>query len=269
MTEFENFLNEIGLNLNHQILVHSSFKAINKSFHISGQEVISSLKNSVNPEKGSIIFPAFTYCFKNSYNSNEIFDRNLSPSKVGYLSELFRNSENVIRTLSPTHSFSMWGKVTSIFDESNSPESPLGKDSICAWLDESDNSYVLMLNTDFSAFTMGHFYEIKYQVPWYDFSPWQHLGVEKIGVSTNGAQKLKEIPGCAKSFTNFESYLLDRNLISRFYHNDFWAYYVNLSKIKSETEYFYKNKFINLLCDSGKCKTCDSRREFLMERGLL
>lgn len=269
MNNFEKFLINIGIKPNNHILIHSAFSAIKKNFNSSGEEVISTFKNFVNPSFGSLIFPAFTYCFKRQDNSNDVFDIKLSPSKVGYLSELFRNSSNVIRTSSPTHSFSLWGKVTEIFDESNCPESPLGNGSICEWLNNVENSYVLMLNVDFTAFTMGHYYEVRYKVPWYNFSPWKYLGVENIGVSTNEEIHLKEIPGCAKSFINLEKYLLEQKQIKKYFFNNFWAYFINLSEIQSDIEFYFTQNFINLLCDSEICNACKSRREFLKERGLI
>lgn len=269
MNNFEKFLIEIGITPNHHILIHSGFSAIKKNFHLNGEEVISAFKNLINPDLGSLIFPTFTYCFKRRDNSNEIFNRQLSPSKVGYLSELFRNSSDVIRTSSPTHSFSLWGRVTDIFDESNSPESPLGENSVCEWLNKTENSYVVMLNVNFTAFTMGHYYEVYYKVPWFDFSPWAYLGVENIGVSTSGEIHLKEIPGCAKSFINFEKYLLEKKRINKYFVNNFWAYFINLSEIQSDIKFYFTQNFINLLCDSETCNACKSRREFLKERGLI
>ena len=65
--------------------------------------------------------------------------------------------------------------------------------------------YVLMLGTDFSSLTYGHYIEIQAKVPWFDFSPWDYLNVLPIGVSIKGEQKLKEIPGCAKSFVTLKS----------------------------------------------------------------
>jgi len=269
MNPFGDFCIQLGMKENHDVLIHASYHALKDNFQLSGEEIISSLKNLIDEKSGSLIFPAFTYCFKKSDKSSEIFDKVNSESKVGYLSEIFRKSQNVIRTSSPTHSFSIWGNIIDFIGKDNSPESPLGIGSVCDFLDNHENSYVLMLNTNFSSFTMGHFYEIKYKVPWFDFSPWRHLNVENYGVSKTSIQKLKEIPGCAKSFINFEKFLLEENIINKKFFNNFWAYYIRLQNIKSEVEYFYKNNFMHLLCEKSKCNACDSRREFLAEKGVI
>ena len=206
---FEDYIKNLGLMTSNHVIVHSSFKKIKSTFpQITPDEIINNVKEIITPF-GSIIFPAFTYCFKKSTGNYEIFDQANLKSKVGLLSEIFRSSQDVIRTSSPTHSFALWGKVTEEIKEDNAPNSPLGKGSVLDWLTKTENSFILMLGTDFSSLTYGHYLEIQAQVPWYNYSPWDHLNVLPIGVSITGEQKLKEIPGCAKSFANFEKYLLD------------------------------------------------------------
>ena len=267
MNNFFDFCKGLGIESNHQILIHSSFSAINKAFSISPTETIIQLKKLISPVAGSIIFPAFTYCFKKSDGTNEIYDRLNSPSKVGLLSEEFRKSSGVVRTSSPTHSFSLWGKIIKIIPETNSPESPLGENSVCQYLVNHPSSHVLMLNTDFSSFTLGHHYEIICKVPWFNFSPWDYMNVEEYGVSTQGLQKLKEIPGCAKSFVSIEKHLLNKKLINKIFYNSFFAYYFDVKSIHEELIYFFRNNYSSLLCREGACKACDSRRIFIQKEG--
>jgi aminoglycoside 3-N-acetyltransferase len=165
---------------------------------ITPGEIIDTIKDLIRPS-GSAIFPAFTYCFKKSSGDYEMFDRENSRSKVGLLSETFRLSKGVIRTSSPTHSFALWGRIKEDIDVNNSPDSLLGKVSMLEWLTNNPDSYALMLGTNFSALTYGHYLEVEAKVPWYNFSPWDYMGVLPIGISVKGEQKLKDIPGCAKS----------------------------------------------------------------------
>lgn len=258
--ELEIFFKKLGLNKAINIIVHSSFSTIRSVFpKITPDEIIASLKNVVTPF-GSIIFPAFTYCFKKYQVTNDVFDRDNSKSKVGLLSETFRLSGNVIRTSSPTHSFSLWGKITNDIDQNNSPQSPLGKGSVLEWLTTNSNSYILMLGTDFSSLTFGHYLEIQAKVPWLNFSPWDYLNVLPIGVSVNGEQKLKEIPGCAKSFVKFEKYLLANNLIEKRNFNTLESYLIPIELLYKEGIEYFSNNFESLLCAKGNCQACDSRR---------
>lgn len=66
--------------------------------------IISVLKKTVG-ENGILIMPAFSY----SFCRNEVFDVRNTPSTVGLLSEYFRKSDGVIRSLHPIFSFSVWG----------------------------------------------------------------------------------------------------------------------------------------------------------------
>lgn len=259
---FAQMLDNIGLSRYHNILLHCGYKAIRNSFPGSNAStVISNLKNVIDPRDGSIIMPAFTYCFKKADGSHEVFDRKNSKSKVGYISEEFRKSRDVIRTSSPTHSFSLWGKVTKDITPGNNPESPLGAGSIMEWLSKTKNSYMLMLGTDFTAFTMGHYLEIIANVPWYDYSPWEYMGVKKIGVSNNGEIEFKEVPGCAKPFVEFENYLLENNFIMPFVYGNLRMLYISVETLLKYGKKYFSNSYKNLLCIKGNCKACDSRRE--------
>ena len=258
---FEEYLKNIGLIPAQNIIVHSSFKRINSVFpKLTPIQIIDGLKQILTTS-GSIIFPTFTYCFKKSAGDYETFDRINSKSKVGLLSEIFRLSNGVIRTSSPTHSFALWGNVMKEIDSQNSPKSPLGEGSILDWLTIKSDSYVLMLGTDFSSLTYGHYLEIEAEVPWFDFSPWDHMNVLPIGMSIEGEQNLKEIPGCAKSFVNFESFLVEKKIINKYEYEGLSAYFISINLLLSEGMKFFSENYNKLLCPPNTCKACDSRRK--------
>ncbi len=258
---FLDYLYQLNLSESINIIVHSSYKRINSTFlQTAPNDLINSLKNILT-KNGSIIFPTFTYCFKKSSGDYEVFDRLNSKSKVGLLSETFRLSEGVIRTSSPTHSFALWGNVTKYIDENNSPESPLGKESVLDWFTHQPNSFVFMLGTDFSSLTYGHYLEIAAKVPWYDYSPWDYLNVLPIGVSISGEQQLKEIPGCAKGFIKFEEHLLENNLIKKFEFNGLSSYLIRIKLLYDDGIKYFSENYRDLLCAAGTCPACDSRRE--------
>jgi aminoglycoside 3-N-acetyltransferase len=258
---FNDYLNIIGLKMDFNIIVHSSFRKIKNAFpDLTPEDSIYALKKLIT-KNGSIIFPSFTYCFKKTSGDFEVFDNATSKSKVGLLSERFRMSNEVIRTTSATHSFALWGKIKDDIDETNSPDSTLGKESVLDWLNNRSPSYVLMLGTDFSSLTYGHYLEIEAKVPWFDYSPWDYMNVLPIGVSIDGEQKLKEIPGCAKGFVNFEKYLLDKNIIQKHVYRDLSAYFISIKLLYDEGLVYFSNYYENLLCRKNTCPACDSRRE--------
>lgn len=263
-TELKSFLINLGLKESFNIIVHSSFNRISSVFpQLKPIQTIDNLKEIIT-SSGSIVFPTFTYCFKKSSGDYEIFNRLNSKSKVGLLSETFRLSDGVIRTSSPTHSFGLWGKITNDIIATNSPESPLGEGSVLEWLTYNPNSYVLMLGTDFSSLTYVHYLEIQAKVPWYDFSPWDYLNVLPIGVSTSGEQKLREIPGCAKSFVNFESYLLEKKSINKYEYEGLSSYLINTKLLYDEGMKFFPKHYDKLICPKNTCPACDSSRRILL-----
>ncbi|MBD3225896.1 MAG: hypothetical protein GF313_14300 [Caldithrix sp.] len=263
---FKTFLLKIGVCRGCHVMVHSSLKQMRQAFGaIDAGEMIKILKNVVT-EEGSLIMPTFTYCFKKRKGEQEAFDRETSGSKTGLLTEVFRTSEGVVRTASPTHSFALWGNVTSFFDAHHAPASPLGKASVLNWLAEQDKAFILLLGTDFTSLTFGHYLENITPMPWVDHCPWDYLDVLPVGVSTRGQQSLKEVPGCSKSFTNFQHDLHEQQKIKPFYVNGVQNYNIPVSMLVREGLPYFRNNPMNLLCKQGTCQACDARRFFYMEK---
>ncbi len=257
------FLINLGLSRNQHLIIHSSFRKIKNSFPgINAEDLINTIKDIIF-ENGSIIFPAFTYCFKKKDQTSEIFNRQKTQSKVGYLSEVFRISSNVVRTSSPTHSFSLWGNVTKFINENNSPESPLGKNSVLDWFSRQEESFIMLAGCDFSSLSLCHYFEVIFNVPYLNCFPWNYLNIQPIGVSNNGEQNLEQVPGCSKSFVNFENYLNSKNILPYRFNGDLKILFVPLKLIYDEAEIFFTKYFINLLCKERSCKACDTRWKFL------
>lgn len=257
--ELSDFLTKLGIKSCQNLIVHSSFRKIKKAFPgITIEGFISSLREILSTG-GSLIFPAFTYCFKKNTGEYEIFDKSFSPAKTGAIADVFRTMPGVTRTSSPTHSFSVWGKISDCINESNSPESPLGKGSVLDWLALQKDSYVLMAGVNFSSLSFGHYLEIMADVPWSNYSPWNYLAVEPVGVSIDGEQNLIEIPGCAKSFVAFEEFLKSEYIIQAEFVNNVHFYLIPIEKlIKHGLKYFSENHE-HLLCLAGTCSACESR----------
>ena len=262
IAEFSKYLSWLGLQPVQHVLLHSSFRKIRSAFPgISIEKLIEAMQEIITPN-GSLIMPAFTYCFEKSTGDHEIFDQQNSPGKVGAVSEAFRNMPGVVRTASPTHSFSLWGKVTEAIDANNSPESPLGEGSVLDWLAKNSSSFILLLGVNFSAMSFCHYLEIKAPAPWADYSPWDYMHVKKVGVSKKGRQPLREIPGCAKAFVNFEAELIRRGLIRPFKQAELSSCFFPVKLILNEgLEYFRKHPHL-LLCPPGSCPACDARHSF-------
>ncbi|MBN2279346.1 MAG: AAC(3) family N-acetyltransferase [Candidatus Marinimicrobia bacterium] len=255
------YFQSLGLAAGQHVIVHSSFGEIKKAFtEVTIENLVRNLQQLITPN-GSLVMPAFTYCYKRSDGTHEVFNYVQSQSKVGAVSEVFRQQDKVLRTSSPTHSFSLWGKAAEIISQKNSPASPLGKGSVLDWMNSRKNAYVLLIGVDFNALSFGHYLENMAPVPWTDISPWDYLKVEKAGVSITGEQKLKELPGCSKPFKNFEKFLLEKKLIEYHSLNHLKSLLVSMELLYKEGLRYFHLYQDELLCPEGTCVPCDCRRE--------
>jgi len=249
------------------LLLHAAFRKIRAAFPQLGIEGLISQIQRVITREGSLIIPSFSYCFQKAADTRsdprvERFDRTRSNSRVGAVSDWFWRQPEVVRTSSATHSFAIWGRVTASIPVSNAPTSPLGEGSVLEWLAEQTQAKVLMLGTDFRAFTFGHYLEVKAPVPWADVSPWDHLGVQKFGLTLQGEQPLRELPGCARSFPVLEKYLLTAGLIHPLRVNGLLSYCIPIAEMYREALEYFRNHPLELLCPAGSCPACDERRRW-------
>ena len=104
-------LKNMGISLGDKLLVHSSYKSLGE-VEGGAETVIQALKDAVG-EQGTLILPTFTFDYV--HRKNPVFDVKNTASCVGYLTEVFRKSDGVIRSVHPTHSAAVWGKDKEYF----------------------------------------------------------------------------------------------------------------------------------------------------------
>ncbi len=261
---FAEYFRSLGIQEGQHILLHAAYRKIRQVFADYPIELFLKILINRIGEQGSLIMPAFSYNFRRENYPDDCFDRLKSPSRVGAVSETFRNMPNVIRTSGPTHSFCLWGQAAAEIGIENSPESPLGKGSTLEWLASQDNGYVTMIGVNFTAFSFGHYLEQLAPVPWHDYSPWEHLRVQPVGISTTGEQSLRELPGCSQSFTRFEQFLIEEGLIEPHQEGSLCAYHIPVRTLLDSGLLFLRDRPQDLLCDPGSCQACDERWQFYL-----
>lgn len=97
---------EAGVNEKDTILIHSSLKSFG---YVEGgaMSVIDAAKEAVT-EEGTVVFPTLVQRdFANAYKN---WDKDKSPSDVGYITEVFRKLPGSYRSDQATHSVAAWGK---------------------------------------------------------------------------------------------------------------------------------------------------------------
>lgn len=125
LQDIEDALVSFNIKAGDSILVHSSLSNIDAK----PDEIINSLKKYIGNE-GNILMP--THPKLDEKNGELVYDVSSSKSTVGYLTEYFRKSEGVKRSLHPFSSVAVWGKDKQYFLEGNLDKNkplPHGKNS--------------------------------------------------------------------------------------------------------------------------------------------
>lgn len=146
--KLETTLRELGVEKGATLCVHSALSSLG---YIDGgpRTVISALMRAVG-ESGTIIMPTFSMAgtMKAWFESGERFDVRSTPSKMGAITELFRTSPGVIRSIHPTHSVAVWGRrAEAIVAGHQQSPTPFGLQSPYARLAEMEDSFMLLLGT--------------------------------------------------------------------------------------------------------------------------
>ncbi|PIY28612.1 MAG: hypothetical protein CO105_15290 [Comamonadaceae bacterium CG_4_9_14_3_um_filter_60_33] len=107
-------LSALGLASGDTLMVHSSFDAFD-GFQGKPTDVIAVLQSVVG-EQGVVMMPtmSFSGTAVDYARSKALFDVARTPSRMGLLTELFRRSPGVVRSVHPTHSVAIWGADASV-----------------------------------------------------------------------------------------------------------------------------------------------------------
>jgi aminoglycoside 3-N-acetyltransferase len=149
-------LAEIGIERGDSVLVHSSFDAF-EGFTGKPTDVIAVLMDAVGPE-GTLLMPTlpFTGTAVAWVKENPIFDVARTPSRMGLITELFRRSPGVMRSVHPTHPVAAWGKDAEAYVAGHHlARTPCGQGSPFARLLERAGK-ILLLGVDIGSMTFYH-----------------------------------------------------------------------------------------------------------------
>ena len=155
-------LKKIGIKSGDKLFVHSDLKSFGKvNPQIAGEEYLgaflAALIDSVG-KNGTVIMPTFSY----SFCRGEIYDPQKTPSTVGSLTEYFRQSAGVVRTIDPIFSVAIWGADRKFYQTVGSD--CFGANSIFQKIHDA-NFKILFLGETF-ALTYLHFIEQAHRIPY-------------------------------------------------------------------------------------------------------
>lgn len=186
-------LRRAGVRPGDTLMVHSSWLALN-GFRGKPADMVTALKQAVGPE-GLLVMTSMPYHNMSSEQwlaRGKALDLKRSPSMMGMLSEVFRRSEGVLRSASPTHPLLAWGRDAASFIQGHEltpfafgPASPFAK---LLYRD----ALILCIDAPFSSITFTHFVEDRLAhtlaVPLY--APGLHTG---IVIGPDGVRHAREV----------------------------------------------------------------------------
>ena len=149
-------LGHLGIRVGDCVLVHSSYDAFG-GFTGKPSDVISVLQRAIG-SSGSLMMPTmpFTGTAVDYARSKPVFHVRHTASRMGLLSEVFRRSRDVIRSVHPTHSVAVWGaNADALVDRHHFCSTPCGNGSPYARLLERQGK-ILLMGTDVGVLTFYH-----------------------------------------------------------------------------------------------------------------
>jgi len=227
------------------ILVHSSLSSLGR---VEGGAfaVISSLKKVITSD-GIIMMPTFTY-------GRDIFDPFKSQSHTGMISEEFRKSAGVKRSLHPTHSVCAWGNDADYFLAGHEVEAPFSVGTPLHKLCLNDG-YVMLIGVGHEANSMIHVAQELANVPYLDRSK-----LVKVLKDGNIIEVRARRTGCSLGFNKAEPFLASNNLVAHYKIGNAQISFMKANPVVEKlTEILKKDSFM-FICDNKNCFACNEAR---------
>jgi aminoglycoside 3-N-acetyltransferase len=195
-------LRQCGVAPGTTLIVHSSWLQYN-GFRGKPADLVKALQCAVGPE-GLLVMTSMPYHNMSSAQwlaTGKPMNARRSPSMMGLVSEVFRRSEGVLRSLSATHPLLAWGTAAEEFIAGHqNTDRPFGPDSPFAKLLDRD-AIILGFDVAFSAFTFTHFVEDQIAetlpIALYETEPVRGIVVDATG--TAGEQWVRVLSAEANS----------------------------------------------------------------------
>jgi len=149
-------LRRVGVKLGDVLLVHSSFDEF-QGFAGNPTDVILALQEAVGCS-GTLLMPTspFTGTAVDYVSTHPVFDVSKTPSRMGLITELFRRSPGVMRSVHPTHAVAAWGaNAPEIVKDHHLADTPCGRHTPYGRLLDCDGK-ILFLGTDIDVMTFFH-----------------------------------------------------------------------------------------------------------------
>lgn len=203
-------LKALGVVSGEKFLVHSGLRMM--GWVNGGANVVIDALMSIVTPSGTIMMPAFTF------PPAKVFDPQTTPTSLGSIAECFRKKNNVVRSIHPSHSVTVWGVDNKKYTDRHLDSTSLGVGSPVHRLLE-DGGNILLLGVGQWANSALHVAESLARVPYLDI-PYseEYANPLNVRMPDGSVKKIspKENPGCSINFVATEAPLKKAGLIK--YH---------------------------------------------------
>jgi aminoglycoside 3-N-acetyltransferase len=184
-------LRALGVSAGDVVLVHSSYDAF-RAFRGRPSDVIETLQRLVG-RKGAILMPTmpFSGTAVEWARAHPTVDLRRTPSRMGLVSEIFRRTPDVVRSVHPTHPVAAWGdRAESLTAEHWRATTPCGVGSPYHRLLECDGR-ILFLGADVTSLTFFHTAEALLGDRWPE-SPFTHETFRLTTIARDGTARITQ-----------------------------------------------------------------------------
>ncbi|MBR6533657.1 MAG: AAC(3) family N-acetyltransferase [Clostridia bacterium] len=144
----------LGVTRDMKLIVHSSLKSF--GCVEGGADCVIDTICEILGDGGTLMMPSFNH--GEPYYNGDIFDVNKTPTTNGIIPETFRKRKGVLRSINPTHPFSVWGKDKERYTKDHQKYDAFGIGSPLYRLME-DGGYCMLIGTGYKANTFHHLVE--------------------------------------------------------------------------------------------------------------
>jgi aminoglycoside 3-N-acetyltransferase len=243
------------------LAVHSSLSSLG---YVEGgaDAVIDALLCAVDAQaSGTLMMPCFNH-------AAEVIDLRTTPSRLGAVSEAFRNRDGVVRSNNVSHSVALYGKKAVEIASVHAGREPLGKGSPFHEAAKSGGK-TLFIGCNFKTCSLIHVAESIMNIPYQHIKYPGYENPMKVIVDDNTSYTatVKESPGDSRRFIVVQEEMEKRGMIQKAKIGNAQCFLAMSSEIlKTAIELLTSDPY-SFLCAEGSCNVCDKRRACLEEIG--
>ncbi len=253
-------LRKLGLGAGDRVFFHSSLRSMG---YVDGgaEAVIRAFQEVVGPT-GTLMVPTFAW-------ERRGFDVRRTPSRVGRITEVFRQQPGVRRSWHPTHSVAVWGADAAALIEGHHLMPGLGPDSPPARLARL-GGYVLLLGVGHNRNSTIHVGEAYADVPYWGYT-WPKPD-EPVPVVLPDGQTvyvpLLRPPGCSAGFEAIGPVLEARGVVRKGVVGAAPVQLMRGQDLIDAVVDLLRGDPAALLCANPACASCNRAREILTKTGI-